>query len=75
MVREMKVGLEVKEDKDGLVSASELEERVNELMDSERGKEIRQRIFKMRIGAVEAKDEGGSSRLALNRLVQLWKST
>ncbi|XP_057763460.1 UDP-glycosyltransferase 1-like [Arachis stenosperma] len=75
MVREMKVGLEVKEDKDGFVSASELEERVNELMDSDRGKEIRQRIFKMRIGAVEAKDEGGSSRLALNRLVQLWKST
>ncbi|MED6118281.1 Isoflavone 7-O-glucosyltransferase 1 [Stylosanthes scabra] len=75
MVQEMKIALGVKEDEDGFVSATELGERVSELMDSERGKEIRQRIFKMRISAVEAKAEGGSFRVDLNRLVQLWKST
>ncbi|MED6210715.1 hypothetical protein PIB30_066721 [Stylosanthes scabra] len=75
MVQEMKIALGVKEDKDGFVSASELGERVSELMDSERGKEIRQRIFKMRMSAVEAKGEGGSSRVDLDRLVQFWKST
>ncbi|MED6118280.1 UDP-glycosyltransferase 1 [Stylosanthes scabra] len=75
MVQEMKIALGVKEDEDGFVSATELGERVSELMDSERGKEIRQRIFKMQMSAVEAKAEGGSSRVALSRLVQLWKST
>ena len=73
MVQEMKVALAVNESKDGFVSGTELGERVKELMDSDKGKEIRQRVFKMKIGAKEAKAEGGSSPVALNRLAQLWK--
>ncbi|QCD94717.1 hydroquinone glucosyltransferase [Vigna unguiculata] len=74
LVEEMKVGLGVKRNKEGLVSSTELGERVKELMDSDRGKEIRQRIFKMKISAKEATSEGGSSVVALNELVQKWKA-
>jgi len=73
LVEEMKVGLAVKGNKDGLVSSTELGNRVKELMFSDKGKEIRQRIFKMKIGASEAVAEGGSSIIALNRLVEVWK--
>nr|AMQ26113.1 UDP-glucose:isoflavone 7-O-glucosyltransferase [Pueraria montana var. lobata] len=73
LVEEMKVGLAVKQNKDGLVSSTELGDRVKELMDSDRGKEIRQRIFKMKIGATEAMTEGGSSVVAMNRLVEIWR--
>nr|UNO36935.1 UGT1 [Pueraria montana var. thomsonii] len=73
LVEEMKVGLGVKENKDGLVSSTELGDRVKELMDSDRGKEIRQGIFKMKISATEAMAEGGSSVVALNRLVENWR--
>ncbi|XP_027357905.1 UDP-glycosyltransferase 2-like [Abrus precatorius] len=73
LVQEMKVALAVNESKNGLVSATELGDRVKELMESDTGKEIRHRIFKMKISAVEARSEGGSSRVALDTLVQLWK--
>jgi len=42
-------------------------------MDLDRGKETRQNIFKMKVSATEAVGEGGSSIIALNRLVELWK--
>ncbi|KAK7315162.1 hypothetical protein VNO77_33695 [Canavalia gladiata] len=71
--QEMKVALGVNESKDGLVSGIELGDRVKELMDSDKGKEIRQRIFKMKIGATEAMAEGGSSIVALNKLVEVWR--
>ncbi|KAG4952442.1 hypothetical protein JHK85_046309 [Glycine max] len=73
LVEEMKVGLAVKQNKDGLVSSTELGDRVMELMDSDKGKEIRQRIFKIKISATEAMAKGGSSIMALNKLVELWR--
>ncbi|KAL2334817.1 hypothetical protein Fmac_016030 [Flemingia macrophylla] len=73
LVEEMKVGLAVKVGKDGVVSSTELGDRVRELMDSDKGKEIRQRIFKMKISATEALSAGGSSIIALNRLVEAWR--
>ncbi|XP_061348288.1 UDP-glycosyltransferase 1-like [Gastrolobium bilobum] len=73
LVQEMKVASALNESIDGLVSATEFGDRVKELIDSEKGKEIRQRIFNMKIGAVEARAKGGSSQVALNRLVQLWE--
>ncbi|OIW06242.1 hypothetical protein TanjilG_26016 [Lupinus angustifolius] len=73
MVQEMKVALGLEKTNDGYVSATELGERVKELMDSNKGKEIRKNIFKMKIAAKEARVEGGSSLVALSRLVQLWK--
>ncbi|KHN45543.1 Anthocyanidin 5,3-O-glucosyltransferase [Glycine soja] len=72
MVQDMKVALAVNEDKDGFVSGTELRDRVRELMDSMKGKEIRQRVFEMKIGAKKAKAEEGSSLVAFQRLVQLW---
>ncbi|OIW08072.1 hypothetical protein TanjilG_20173 [Lupinus angustifolius] len=73
LVRGMKVALAIKKSEDGFVSATELEDRVKELMNSEKGKEIRERVLKMKVGAVEARAESGSSYAALNKLTQLWK--
>ncbi|KAK7380385.1 hypothetical protein VNO78_32895 [Psophocarpus tetragonolobus] len=73
IVREMKVALAVKMEKDGFVSGTELGERVRELMESDKGKEIRQRIFKMKISAAEAMGKGGTSRVALDKVSKLWK--
>ncbi|XP_057444371.1 isoflavone 7-O-glucosyltransferase 1-like [Lotus japonicus] len=64
-VQEMKVALAVNKSEDGFVSATELGDRVKELME-----EIRQRIFKMKMSPVEARGEGGSSSIALKRLTQ-----
>ncbi|QCD94720.1 hydroquinone glucosyltransferase [Vigna unguiculata] len=75
MVEEMKVALALKEEKDGLVSGSELGERVRELMESDTGKEIRQRVFKMKLSAAEALVEGGTSRVALDRLAAFCKTS
>ncbi|KAF1896755.1 hypothetical protein Lal_00034455 [Lupinus albus] len=73
LVEEMKVALALKESKDGFVSATELGNRVKELMDSEKGKEIRERILNMKMSGVEARAQGGSSCVALNGLAELWK--
>ncbi|OIW06383.1 hypothetical protein TanjilG_15028 [Lupinus angustifolius] len=73
LVKEMKVALALKETENGIVGATELGDRVKELMDSEKGKEIRERVLKMKVSGVEARNEGGSSYVALNRLTQLWK--
>ncbi|KAL2334816.1 hypothetical protein Fmac_016029 [Flemingia macrophylla] len=73
LVEEMKVALAVKVGKEGLVSSTELGERVKELMDSAKGKEIRQRVFKMKMSAAEARAESGSSRVALDKLAMSWK--
>ncbi|XP_027358968.1 UDP-glycosyltransferase 13-like [Abrus precatorius] len=74
MVEEMKVALPLKENEDGFVRAAELEGRVRELMDSEkgRGKEIRERVLGARNDAVAALGHSGSSRVALDELVELW---
>jgi hypothetical protein len=73
LVDEMKVALKLNESKDGFVSRTELENRIKELMDSDKGKEIRKRIFNMKISAKEAREEGGSSHVALNKLVGFLK--
>ncbi|CAL0302958.1 unnamed protein product [Lupinus luteus] len=73
LVKEMKVALALEECEDGFVSATELGERVKELMNSEKGKEIRERILNMKVSAVEARAEGGSSYGALNRMTKTWE--
>ncbi|XP_004516705.1 UDP-glycosyltransferase 1 [Cicer arietinum] len=72
LVEEMKVALKLNESKDGFVSENELGVRVKELMNSNKGEEIRQKISVMKISAKKAKEEGGSSLVDLNKLVQLW---
>ncbi|XP_061358081.1 UDP-glycosyltransferase 13-like [Gastrolobium bilobum] len=75
MVEEMKVALPLKENDEGFVRATELENRVRELMNSEsgRGKEVRESVSRARNDAVAALSDGGSSRVALNGLVESWK--
>ena len=72
LVEEMKLALTVNESEDGFVSASELEQRVRELMESERGREVRERVLQMKDGAKAAMEEGGSSRIALTELTERW---
>ena len=78
LVEATRVALAVSHDEpDGLVSGAELEERVRELMDSEseRGREVRERVLMMRDAAVNAMRSGGSSHLALTKLTQRWKQS
>ncbi|KAK9994611.1 hypothetical protein SO802_024314 [Lithocarpus litseifolius] len=73
LVEELKLALPMSESEGGLVSAAEVEKRVRELMDSEEGNSIRERVKAKKEEAIVAKSEGGSSRIALAKLVQSWK--
>jgi len=72
MVEEMNLALPMKESKDGFVSAEEVEKRVRELMNSEEGNSVRMQVLKMKAAAEAAMSEGGSSRVALSKLVESW---
>ncbi|XP_061349312.1 UDP-glycosyltransferase 88F5-like [Gastrolobium bilobum] len=74
MVKEMKVAVGVEQrEGDGFVSGEDVEKRVKELMESKRGREIRETSLKMKDMAVAAVGESGSSTKALAKLVQTWK--
>lgn len=73
LVEEMKLALWMNESEDGFVTADEVEKRVSEIMDSEKGKAVRDRVKAASEGAREAMSEGGSSRVALAKLVESWK--
>ncbi|KAF9671205.1 hypothetical protein SADUNF_Sadunf12G0023200 [Salix dunnii] len=75
LVEELKVGLAVKraDDDDDFVSAAELEERVTELMNSDKGEAVRERVKALSGAAVVAKSEGGSAHVAMERLVDSFK--
>ncbi|KAK7259849.1 hypothetical protein RIF29_25464 [Crotalaria pallida] len=73
MVEEMKVAVGVEQrERDGFVSGEEVERRVRELMESEKGKEIRERSLKIKEMAVAAVGEFGSSTKALAKVVETW---
>ncbi|KAL2540213.1 UDP-glycosyltransferase 88A1 [Abeliophyllum distichum] len=72
MVEEMKVALGLTESDDGFVTAAELEKRVRELMDSENGKAVRDQVVAMRNCAKLAIQDGGSSHVALEKLIESW---
>ncbi|KAG5558684.1 hypothetical protein RHGRI_008590 [Rhododendron griersonianum] len=67
---EIAVGLERSGQR--FVSADEVEKRVSELMDSQEGKSVRMQVSKMKASAEAAMSEGGSSRVALSKLVESW---
>ncbi|KAH1206864.1 UDP-glycosyltransferase 88B1 [Glycine max] len=74
LVEEMKVALWMHESAEsGFVAAIEVEERVRELMESERGERIRNRVRVAKDEAKAATREGGSSRVALDKLLKSWK--
>ncbi|KAF3449228.1 hypothetical protein FNV43_RR09956 [Rhamnella rubrinervis] len=64
----MAVPVEQREE-DGFVSGTELEKRVREVMESEKGKELRERNRKMKEMSVAAVGDNGSSKLALKRFI------
>ena len=64
----MAVPVEQREE-DGFVSGTELEKRVRELMESEKGRELSERNRKMKEMSLAAFGETGSSKLALKRFI------
>ncbi|MED6132516.1 hypothetical protein PIB30_019847 [Stylosanthes scabra] len=72
LVEDMKVAVAV-DQRGGLVSAVELEKLVRMVMESDdRGKDLRDRISKMKDMASAALSENGSSSSSLANLVQSW---
>ncbi|GKV31244.1 hypothetical protein SLEP1_g39955 [Rubroshorea leprosula] len=65
---ELKVGLALRKREDGSMSAAELEKAVTELMNSERGEAIRERVTVVKKKLLEAFSDDGPSRGALARL-------
>ncbi|KAF7836403.1 UDP-glycosyltransferase 88F3-like [Senna tora] len=76
LVEDMKmaIGLEQR-DEDGFVCGDELEKKLRELMESEKGREMRERSLKMRDMGMCARAAFGSSTVALNKLVETWNRT
>ncbi|KAI9112898.1 hypothetical protein K1719_016012 [Acacia pycnantha] len=78
MVEEMKIALWMREStrsaEGGLVEAAEVEERVTELMGSEKGELVRKRVGIAKEEAEAATTEGGSSLVALAKLFESWKN-
>lgn len=73
LVEEMKLALSMNESESGFVTADEMEKRVSELMESEKGKAVRDRVKVASEGVRAAMSEGGSSRATLAKLVGSWK--
>ncbi|KAL5078421.1 hypothetical protein RYX36_017405 [Vicia faba] len=73
MVADMKVAVAVEQrEGDMFVSGEEVEKRVRELMESERGRDVRKTSLKFKDMAKDALGEFGSSTKALSNLVQTW---
>ncbi|XVF12575.1 hypothetical protein REPUB_Repub08aG0130600 [Reevesia pubescens] len=73
LVEEMKIALPMVESETGLVSSTEVEKRVKELMEFKEGNSVRERTIAMKHAAKAAVSEGGSSRVALTKLFESWK--
>ncbi|KAI6696386.1 hypothetical protein NL676_016505 [Syzygium grande] len=71
---EMKLVLSVAKSEGGFVTTNELAGRITALMCSEKGREVRERVAEIRNAAREALSEGGSSRVAMAKLVDSFKS-
>jgi len=72
LVEEMKLAL-LNESEDGFVCADEVEKNLRGLMVSDEGTLIRKRaIFALKNAAKAAMIEGGSSHVALSKLVESW---
>ena len=72
LVEEMKLALSMNESEDGFVSADEVEKNLRGLMVSDEGILIRERALTMKNAAKAAMIEGGSSHVALSKLVESW---
>ncbi|KAJ7949675.1 Glycosyltransferase [Quillaja saponaria] len=74
LVKDMKLAVGVEQrGEDGFVSGDEVERVVRELMESENGREMRERSWSMREMALDARGEFGSATKSLANLVKTWK--
>ncbi|KAF6154546.1 hypothetical protein GIB67_027819 [Kingdonia uniflora] len=74
LVDDMKLAMSMNESENGFVDTEEVERKVRSLMNSDEGKGLRERTLAARDQAVAALSEGGSSRAALAKLAESWKS-
>ncbi|PWA78337.1 UDP-glycosyltransferase 88F3 [Artemisia annua] len=72
MVEEMKLALPMDEIEGGKVAAAQIEKRIRQLMESEEGNFIREVVKGRKEDAVRAVSKGGSSHVALAKLVECW---
>lgn len=73
LVEDIKIALPMTESENGFVSSAEVEKRVRELMESEKGNSVRKRIVELKNEAKAAPSEGGSSRIGLMEFVESWQ--
>ncbi|CAA3029934.1 UDP-glycosyltransferase 88B1-like [Olea europaea subsp. europaea] len=73
LVEDLKLALRMNESEDGFVTAEEVESRVRELMDSKERESVRKRTKEKEAEAKAAMSEGGTSIVALAKLVESWK--
>nr|GEY62848.1 UDP-glycosyltransferase 90A1-like [Tanacetum cinerariifolium] len=72
VVDEIKIGVRVETldgSVTGFVKGEGLEKKVKELMEGEKGKEVRKKVAELRNSAVKAVEEGGSAWRSLNELI------
>ncbi|GLT35881.1 hypothetical protein SLA2020_102970 [Shorea laevis] len=74
IVEEMKIALPMVESENGFVNSAEVEKRVRELMEFEERRSIRQQTVTIKHAAKAALSKGGSSDVALNRLIESWEA-
>lgn len=73
VVEEMEIGLRVETcdgSLNGFVKSEELEKRVRELMEGEKGKEMRKKVKEIGDAAKKAVEDGGSSWQSMNELIE-----
>ena len=61
LVNELKVGIAAKMQRDGFVGKEEVERAVRQLMEGEQGRRVSVRMEELKVKAVSALEEGGSS--------------
>ncbi|XP_065869075.1 UDP-glycosyltransferase 88B1-like [Euphorbia lathyris] len=69
LVEELKLALRVTELEDGLVKGDEFAMKLSELMNSDEGRGVRERVTAMKYEALNAQMDGGSSQVALAHLL------
>lgn len=72
LVEEMKLALPMDESDGGMVVGMEVDKRVRQLMDGEEGKVVREVARARKEEAAKAMSDGGSSQVALSKLVASW---
>ena len=65
LVNKLKVGIAAKMQRDGFVGREEVERAVRQLMEGEQGRRLRARMEELKVKAVSALEEGGSSYKAM----------